>query len=72
MNPADTSEPFEVDRYAESEAKIPQDVLREIPAEDKRGFWAQLASNLRVKFSVKSTRDKIEGVSASVSSHAKF
>lgn len=49
--PSSEQQPFKVDPYAQSEAVIPDDVLRQIPIEDKRPVVEQLIENLSVSIS---------------------
>jgi len=45
-----------VDRYGETRAKIPPDVLRPIPAQDKRGFLVRLLDSIKVKVRLKGAK----------------
>jgi len=39
-----------VDRYEESKAVIPPDILRPIPVQDSRNFFARLIDSMRVRW----------------------
>jgi hypothetical protein len=45
-----------VDRYGDTQAKIPADVLRPIPAQDKRGFLVRLLDSIKVKVRMKGAK----------------
>lgn len=45
-----------VDRYGATKAKIPADVLRPIPVEDKRGFLVRLLDSIKVKVRMKGAK----------------
>ena len=40
--------PFGVDRYGDTKAVIPSDVLRVIPKEDRRSFLVRLLDSIRI------------------------
>lgn len=45
-----------VDRYGDTKAKIPADVLRPVPLEDRRGFLVRLLDSIKVKVRLKGTK----------------
>ena len=64
--------PFQVDRFGDSKAKIPGDVLRPIPPVDRRSVARQLIDNLKVTFAIKPKGLKTPEAQINVSSHTEL
>lgn len=67
-----SGKPFQIDRFGESGAKTPDDVLRPIASVERRSVARQLIDNLRVKFSLKPRGWKTPDAGIEISSRAEL